>query len=301
MEPGRLVQRPGRATAARSLQPCGRAACASSPRWPAGWRNARANAGPTGCMTRRERASRSSGTRRAARMSITLWTVSHGREMSQLAGALASRRRAGAARDAGVASWTRSPTRRGWWCARGRARKPARMSLEKTAEAVAGHLRNRLGCRAQQIVIAEPFMSYVVHDAVAAAGQAGPAARSVPPLVGSSWSNGYDTIGECWGLGHACPRLELYAHARHDLLHPGRYPGRAGLYHRPHRPATRTARLGQGQRAHAARIDFGGGRRRVGDDQFAGTDHRRARRPGAERVGSRAPRAIRGLRRRLMA
>jgi hypothetical protein len=51
-----------------------------------------------------------------------------------------------------------------------------------------------------EIVLAEPFMSYTVHDAVALAGQAG----RLPDLY-LRWSQflegGYDTIGECWGWG----------------------------------------------------------------------------------------------------
>ena len=52
----------------------------------------------------------------------------------------------------------------------------------------------------REIVIAEPFMSYVVHDAVALAGRAG-----LLPDLYRRWSEflkvGYDTIGECWGWG----------------------------------------------------------------------------------------------------
>ncbi|MBI1278219.1 MAG: Bacterial alpha-L-rhamnosidase [Anaerolineaceae bacterium] len=51
-----------------------------------------------------------------------------------------------------------------------------------------------------QIVIAQPFISYVVHDAVAQAGLA----DSLPDLY-LRWEQflegGYDTIGECWGWG----------------------------------------------------------------------------------------------------
>lgn len=51
-----------------------------------------------------------------------------------------------------------------------------------------------------QIVIGEPFISYLVHDAVAAAGLA----DKLPDLY-RRWSqflvDGYDTIGECWGWG----------------------------------------------------------------------------------------------------
>jgi hypothetical protein len=52
----------------------------------------------------------------------------------------------------------------------------------------------------REIVLAEPFMSYVVHDAVAVAGKA----DRLPDLY-RRWSaflvDGYDTIGECWGWG----------------------------------------------------------------------------------------------------
>ena len=51
-----------------------------------------------------------------------------------------------------------------------------------------------------EVVIAEPFMSYVVHDAVALAGEA----DRLPEMV-RRWSqflvDGYDTLGECWGWG----------------------------------------------------------------------------------------------------
>ena len=52
----------------------------------------------------------------------------------------------------------------------------------------------------RQIVIGEPFISYLVHDAVAEAGLA----NKLPELY-RRWSqflkDGYDTIGECWGWG----------------------------------------------------------------------------------------------------
>ena len=52
----------------------------------------------------------------------------------------------------------------------------------------------------RQIVIGEPFISYLVHDAVAEAGLA----DKLPELY-QRWSqflkDGYDTIGECWGWG----------------------------------------------------------------------------------------------------
>jgi hypothetical protein len=52
----------------------------------------------------------------------------------------------------------------------------------------------------REVVSAEPFMSYTVHDAVALAGLA----DRLPDLY-PRWSeflvDGYDTIGECWGWG----------------------------------------------------------------------------------------------------
>ena len=52
----------------------------------------------------------------------------------------------------------------------------------------------------KQVVIAQPFMSYAVHDAVAKAGMA----ERLQQLH-KRWlqflKDGYDTIGECWGWG----------------------------------------------------------------------------------------------------
>jgi alpha-L-rhamnosidase len=52
----------------------------------------------------------------------------------------------------------------------------------------------------REIVLAEPFFSYVVHDAVARSGRAG----QLTELV-RRWDqflvDGYDTFGECWGWG----------------------------------------------------------------------------------------------------
>jgi hypothetical protein len=51
-----------------------------------------------------------------------------------------------------------------------------------------------------QIVMAEPFMSYVVHDAVVAAGLADQLPKLYRPWL-QFLAGGYDTIGECWGWG----------------------------------------------------------------------------------------------------
>jgi hypothetical protein len=52
----------------------------------------------------------------------------------------------------------------------------------------------------REVVLAEPFFSYVVHDAVAAAGRG----DRLPSLL-RRWSvflhDGFDTFGECWGWG----------------------------------------------------------------------------------------------------
>ncbi len=53
---------------------------------------------------------------------------------------------------------------------------------------------------AQEVVRAQPFFSYVVHDAIVAAGRAGELVD-----IMRDWSrflvDGYDTFGECWGWG----------------------------------------------------------------------------------------------------
>lgn len=52
----------------------------------------------------------------------------------------------------------------------------------------------------REVVRAEPFMSYVVHDAIALAGRAAELPRAL-----DAWNeflvDGYDTFGECWGWG----------------------------------------------------------------------------------------------------
>jgi hypothetical protein len=52
----------------------------------------------------------------------------------------------------------------------------------------------------QEMVVAEPFMSYVVHDAVALAGNADRLPDLYPRWL-TFLVDGYDTIGECWGWG----------------------------------------------------------------------------------------------------
>jgi hypothetical protein len=72
-------------------------------------------------------------------------------------------------------------------------------SLEKTQKQLQGIYVTDWDAQ-REIVLAEPFMSYTVHDAVALAGQA----ERLPDLY-RRWSefltDGYDTIGECWGWG----------------------------------------------------------------------------------------------------
>src|SRR5579859_4390671 len=52
----------------------------------------------------------------------------------------------------------------------------------------------------REIVVAEPFMSYTVHDAVAMAGKADRLPDLYPRWL-AFLEGGYDTIGECWGWG----------------------------------------------------------------------------------------------------
>src|SRR5690606_8986803 len=69
----------------------------------------------------------------------------------------------------------------------------------------------------QEVVRAEPFFSYVVHDAVALAGRTD---RLL--MIMRSWTeflhDGYDTFGECWGWGtpvhgwSATPTKDLVQH-----------------------------------------------------------------------------------------
>lgn len=72
-------------------------------------------------------------------------------------------------------------------------------SHEKTQKQIQG--RYEIDWDAEhEIVVAEPFMSYAVHDAVVQAGKA----DRLPDLY-PRWSeflvDGYDTLGECWGWG----------------------------------------------------------------------------------------------------
>lgn len=69
----------------------------------------------------------------------------------------------------------------------------------------------------EEVVRAEPFLSYLVHDAAALAGRTADLVRSL-----RSWSvflhDGYDTFGECWGWGSpvhgwsATPTRDLVTH-----------------------------------------------------------------------------------------
>lgn len=100
-----------------------------------------------------------------------------------------------------------------------------------------------------EITIAQPFMSYVVHDALAAAGMA----DRIPDLA-LRWNeflqDGYDTFGECWGWG-------THVHgwsgtlARDFMFYTlGVTPDAPG-YARAHRTAPRPPVLGEGQSTHS--------------------------------------------------
>ncbi|MFE0678654.1 hypothetical protein [Streptomyces sp. NPDC058867] len=87
-----------------------------------------------------------------------------------------------------------------------------------------------------EIVRAQPFFSYVVHDAVARAGHG---IRFVD-LV-RDWSvflrEGYDTFGECLGLGHARARLVQHSVPRPDRARAGHLAGSARVRAGADRPA----------------------------------------------------------------
>ena len=108
-----------------------------------------------------------------------------------------------------------------------------------------------------EIVMSEPFMSYVVHDAVALAGRA----ELLPDLY-LRWmeflKDGYDTIGEIWGRRYARARLELYADARHADLHAGRLTCGAGFRPSSDLSTDRTPGMGERASADAQWADPGG-------------------------------------------
>src|SRR5262249_11146611 len=119
-------------------------------------------------------------------------------EMSQLAGALAILGKlAPQSRWERVVSTITDPQRlvvRSWMGGRDGA-----YSAEKRRKPLRG-LHEIHGDAQREIVLAEPFMSYVVHDAVVQAGRA-----DILPDLHRRWAeflvDGYDTIGECWGWG----------------------------------------------------------------------------------------------------
>ena len=80
----------------------------------------------------------------------------------------------------------------------------------------------------REIVLAEPFFSYVVHDAVAAAGQSRSAAGSVA-AVERVPARRVRHLRRVLGLGHTSPRLERHPDQRPDLVRARRHPGRAGI------------------------------------------------------------------------
>ena len=90
----------------------------------------------------------------------------------------------------------------------------------------------------REVVLAEPFFSYVVHDAVAAAGRS----DLLPDLL-RRWSvflhDGYRHLRRVLGLGHTRPRLERHTDQGPDLVRARRHPGRTGIRHGPDRTPTR--------------------------------------------------------------
>lgn len=119
--------------------------------------------------------------------------------MSQLAGALAIvAGLASESRWGGIVNTITDPARlviRSWM-----GNGAGEQSMEKWQQQVRQGLYEINWDVERQIVLAQPFMSYVVHDAVALAGRA----DRLPDLY-RRWSqflkDGYDTIGECWDFG----------------------------------------------------------------------------------------------------
>jgi alpha-L-rhamnosidase len=76
--------------------------------------------------------------------------------------------------------------------------------LEKMTEQARGVQRIDWDAE-REVVLAEPFFSYVVHDAVAAAGRAADLTHLMRRwsqfLVSDANPDGFDTFGECWGWG----------------------------------------------------------------------------------------------------
>ena len=115
----------------------------------------------------------------------------------------------------------------------------------------------------REMVIAEPFFSYAVHDAVARAGRA----ELLIDLV-RRWEeflvDGYDTFGECWGWG--TPVHGWSSTPTRDLVWYvlGITPAEPG--YRRVRVAPRLGRLREcgRRRTNAARVDRGPGSRRGG-------------------------------------
>ena len=105
----------------------------------------------------------------------------------------------------------------------------------------------------QEMVIAEPFFSYVVHDAVARAGRA----ELLMDLV-RRWEeflvDGYDTFGECWGWGTPVHGWSSTPTARPDLVRAWRHTSRAGIPPRTGSASAWTAARGRWCSTNAARV-----------------------------------------------
>ncbi len=103
----------------------------------------------------------------------------------------------------------------------------------------------------REVVIGEPFISYLVHDAVAQAGLADKLTELYQ--LSEFLQGGYDTIGECWGWGthvhgwSCTPTKDLIFYTL------GVTPAAPGLRRRAHCPAAGQAGLGRGPGADAAR------------------------------------------------
>ena len=113
----------------------------------------------------------------------------------------------------------------------------------------------------REMVIAEPFFSYAVHDAVALAGRA----ELLIDLV-RRWEeflvDGYDTFGECWGWGTPVHGWSSTPDARSRLVRARHHSGRAGIWPSACGAEARAAARGGGVRTDPAWLG-GGPRRRL--------------------------------------
>jgi hypothetical protein len=139
-----------------------------------------------------------------------------------------------------------------------------------------------------QIVAAQPFFRYVVHDAIALGRSRGSHPRAVPRLERAPRAQHDDPVRD---LVRRQPLswLERDADARSDRAHARHRAARARIRRRADRSSPGRSRLGARRGADAARLDRGRGRARSGRDREPRGGACRARRSGAGRAPGWSP------------